>query len=111
MTLKPTLVFAGLMAAVGAAVADPPVTPSGRPAAEVAAEPVIGTYTKAWLDLQKSGQMAEGEARPMDGEAAEASYQRYLDSFSHPIPQSLGRGESASSGSGSSAGAGASPAQ
>lgn len=110
MTLKPTLVFAGLMAAVGAALAEPPVSPSGHPAA-AAAEPVIGTYTKAWLDLQKSGQMAQGEARPMDGEAAEASYQRYLDSFSHPIPQSLGRGESAGSGSGSSTGAGASPAQ
>jgi hypothetical protein len=102
MTLKRTIAFTSLIALVGMAIAEAPMNPEARRTPVSDAEPVIGTYTKAWLELQKSGQMAEGEARPMDGEAADASYQRYLDSFKHPIPQTLGRGEATGADAGTS---------
>lgn len=66
------------------------------------ANPPTGTQTRALIAQQNSGQSAEGEARPMDGEAADATYQRYLQSFKHPIPETLSR-EQGSGGSGSSA--------
>ena len=61
------------------------------------ADPKPGTETKAWLDLQKSGKAASKEARPVPGEIAEKTYDRYLKSFDHPIPEEFSR-ESFSSG-------------
>jgi len=46
----------------------------------------VGDTTRSLLQLQAdSGR--PGNALPMLGEAASRSYQRYLDSFSHPIPE------------------------
>ncbi len=50
------------------------------------ARPQIGDATRALLQLQADGSSA-GNALPMLGEAASRSYQRYLNSFDHPIPE------------------------
>ncbi|HEX7991264.1 MAG TPA: DUF3613 domain-containing protein [Stenotrophomonas sp.] len=46
----------------------------------------IGDTTRALLQMQADGSRA-GNALPMLGEAASRSYQRYLKSFDHPIPE------------------------
>ncbi|AMJ57133.1 MULTISPECIES: DUF3613 domain-containing protein [Stenotrophomonas] len=46
----------------------------------------IGDTTRALLRMQADGSHA-GNALPMLGEAASRSYQRYLNSFDHPIPE------------------------
>lgn len=51
----------------------------------------VGEQTRAWLDLQASGTQASTAERPMTGELAERVYQRYLDSFTHPIPEQFKR--------------------
>lgn len=48
-------------------------------ASEAAAE------TRAWLELQRSGR-AGAPARSTSGAVASRAYQRYLDSFEHPLP-------------------------
>lgn len=75
-----------------AAVAAPPVTgyaPGG--AVPRAAEPsphvtVIGETTRSLLQMQADGVQA-GKHLPMLGAEASASYDRYLKSFSHDIPE------------------------
>ncbi|MBI2383566.1 MAG: DUF3613 domain-containing protein [Gammaproteobacteria bacterium] len=57
-----------------------------------AAEPApLGRQTAKWLDLQRSNHAALGAARPLPGDAADRIYQRYLKSFSHPVPESYNR--------------------
>ena len=51
----------------------------------------IGEQTRAWLDLQAGGTQASAAERPVTGELAERVYQRYLDSFTHPIPEQFSR--------------------
>ena len=46
----------------------------------------IGDTTRDLLRMQADGSRA-GTALPMLGEAASRSYQRYLNSFDHPIPE------------------------
>lgn len=67
--------------------------------AEEAAAAALGTETRGWVDLQKSGSAASAEARPMPGDIADKVYQRYANSFAKPIPDPLGR-ESFVEGSG-----------
>jgi len=54
--------------------------------APASAPPGIGDTTRALLRLQADGTQA-GNVLPMLGEAASRSYQRYLDSYDHPIPE------------------------
>ncbi|RQR25927.1 DUF3613 domain-containing protein [Burkholderia sp. Bp9143] len=49
----------------------------------------IGHSTDALLALQRDNRAA-GPALPMLGDSASLSYQRYLDSFKHKIPESMG---------------------
>lgn len=58
-------------------------------ASEPAAGTEAGKQTRAALELQRSGQAASGTERPMSGAVAERTYQRYVDSFAHPIPESF----------------------
>lgn len=58
---------------------------------EPAPEPRTGAAAEAWLELQKSGTAASATPRPMPGEIADRSYERYANSFSTPIPNELGR--------------------
>lgn len=60
----------------------------------------VGEQTRAWLDLQASGTQASEAERPMSGELAERVYQRYLDSFTHPIPEQFQREAFTSDGDG-----------
>jgi hypothetical protein len=60
-------------------------------AAPAAAAPTagqgFGSQTRYWLTTQTSGASSVTDQRPMPGEAASLVYQRYLNSFTHPIPE------------------------
>lgn len=43
--------------------------------------------TRQWLDLQKSGHAASSNQQILPGPAAAHVYERYLNSFTHPIPE------------------------
>ncbi|MPV70406.1 DUF3613 domain-containing protein [Burkholderia sp. BE17] len=62
----------------------------------------IGHATNALLAFQRDDHAA-GPALPMLGDAASLAYQRYLESFKHKIPESMGSPVN-SNGSGSSGG-------
>ena len=69
------LTHSAAAAATGGAGAPPAATDS------VAA----GAVTRAWLDAQRNGESA-APARSVAGAVASRTYQRYLDSFEHPLP-------------------------
>ena len=54
-----------------------------------APENAVGQQTRSLLEVQRSGQAASDADRPMSGEVAKRTHQRYVDSFSQPIPKSL----------------------
>lgn len=62
------------------------VTVEPAPAPVVISRLQTGQTTRALFQLQASGQ-AGGPGIPMMGAAANASYTRYMNSFSHPIPE------------------------
>lgn len=67
----------------------PPATPMPAPAPLAPPpRPQIGDTTRALLRLQASGAQA-GAHLPMLGDQASLSYARYLQSFTHPIPEFL----------------------
>lgn len=41
---------------------------------------------KSWLDLQSSGQAASPQAQPLTGPVMDRTHERYLESFTHPVP-------------------------
>ncbi|WP_370299586.1 DUF3613 domain-containing protein [Abyssibacter sp.] len=88
MKTVPMVMTVGGLLLASAALAAPP-------------SPGDGEATRAWLELQASGRAASKAERPMDGDAADRVYQRYLDSFSHPIPVQFPREQFAPEGSGS----------
>ncbi len=55
--------------------------------ATVAESPRIGTTTQEWIDLQKSGAEAPEDDRPLQGDVAKRTYQRYLKSFETDVPE------------------------
>lgn len=75
------------------------------PATEIAAIPQeADTQTRLWLQLQSSAAVA-GSRYTLPGQAATLIYQRYLNSFGHPIPEQFEYADTGSSGSsGSSSG-------
>lgn len=69
--------------------AHPALPPTRLPVAlPLAARPAIGDTTRALLQLQAGGTHA-GARLPILGDQAALSYARYLDSFTHPIPEFL----------------------
>jgi hypothetical protein len=66
------------------------------------APPRVGDDTRAWLELQGSGNAADGAIRAQPGEIADKAYQRYLKSFDNTIPEEYKRDSFVSSGSGGS---------
>lgn len=52
--------------------------------------PAIGDTTRTLLQSQVDGSIA-GPALPMLGAASSLSYQRYLDSYRYPIPETFSR--------------------
>lgn len=61
--------------------------------APAAADPLprLGGDTRAWLDLQTNPSAQETDIRPVPGEVAEQVYQRYINSFKYPIPETFKR--------------------
>lgn len=51
----------------------------------------FGSTTRDWTSLQTSGSAASRTARPLPGDAAKNIYDRYADSFKHPIPEKFER--------------------
>jgi hypothetical protein len=78
------------------------------PLAALAADPLsprLGGSTRAWLELQRSGNASLATPRPMPGEVADKVYERYVNSFAHAIPETFSREQfvgGSSSGGGSS---------
>ncbi len=66
----------------------PPLPASAPLAALLPPRPQIGDTTRALLQLQASGASA-GPRLPILGDQASLSYARYLESFTHPIPEFL----------------------
>jgi hypothetical protein len=57
--------------------AEPPISAAGIP---------IGARTREWLDVQRRAS-PDRTPRPLPSEAETRAFQRYLESFSHPIPE------------------------
>lgn len=57
-----------------------------KPAAPMAGQG-FGSQTRYWLATQTSGASSVSDPRPMPGEVATLVYDRYLKSFTHPIPE------------------------
>jgi hypothetical protein len=64
----------------------------------------LGAETRAWLELQRNGNASNATPRPMPGEVADKVYERYLNSFAHPIPDSFSREQFVSGGGGNGSG-------
>ncbi|CAG0979670.1 hypothetical protein MTYP_01685 [Methylophilaceae bacterium] len=43
--------------------------------------------TRAWLELQRSGQAASAQPQPISGQAMDKIHERYINSFGKPIPE------------------------
>lgn len=43
--------------------------------------------TRAWLDMQRSGQAASGRPQPLSGDAMDKIHERYINSFGNSIPE------------------------
>ena len=71
-------------AAGGGAALDETAAATDQPALPV------GAATQRLLALQRGGTMASTTPRPIPGEVAHRSYERYLNSFNHPIPDRYG---------------------
>jgi hypothetical protein len=54
-------------------------------AAQATAQPQP-SVTRAWLDMQSSGKAASAQPQPLSGAAMNQAHERYIKSFSHPIP-------------------------
>ncbi|RIX84007.1 DUF3613 domain-containing protein [Acidovorax cavernicola] len=50
----------------------------------------VGDATQGLLAWQRSGDVASRVPRPIAGNVASRSYERYIKSFEHPIPERLG---------------------
>ncbi|MDR6427023.1 hypothetical protein J2738_003161 [Variovorax paradoxus] len=65
---------------------------------------LLGDATQNLLAWQRSGEIASPIPRPIAGSVASRSYERYLKSFEHPIPEHLSSTVTKSNGGGSSSG-------
>lgn len=84
----------GPPAAPASAEAPVPTSAEGQPQIAEDAEPVyerlqVGDATQGLLAWQRSGEIASPTRRPIAGEVANRSYERYLKSFEFPIPERM----------------------
>ncbi|MPS76789.1 MAG: DUF3613 domain-containing protein [Achromobacter sp.] len=73
-------------AAAAPATASAPGTATPAPAQAAAPEEAFGDVTRGLLAAQADGRRA-GNALPVLGPVSTAAWNRYLESFSHPIPE------------------------
>lgn len=79
------------------------IQPDEQMSEEFDAPPLeVGDATLNLLAWQRSGEIASPTTRPIAGNVAARSYERYLKSFEYPIPERLGSTVKSSGGSGSS---------
>lgn len=90
---KLMMICAGLLAAT-------PMLASAQ--APTAADPLprLGGDTRAWLELQTNPAAQATDVRAVPGEVAEQVYQRYINSFKYPIPETFKRDSFVESGGG-----------
>ena len=62
----------------------------------------VGDATRHLLAMQREGYIASTTPRPLAGDVASLSYQRYLDSFKFPIPEKFSTTVSRSGAAGGS---------
>jgi hypothetical protein len=62
--------------------------------------PQLGGDTRAWLALQTDPAAQTPDVRAVPGEVAEQVYQRYINSFKYPIPETFKRESFVESGGG-----------
>lgn len=84
----------GPLAAPASAEAPVPTSAEGQTQIVEDAEPVyerlqVGDATQGLLAWQRSGEIASPTRRPIAGEVANRSYERYLKSFEFPIPERM----------------------
>ena len=68
----------------------------------------VGEETRRWLELQSSGAAASKNPQTVSGPVADAIYQRYVESFRHPIPESYKSDQNGYGGGSGSGGGGGS---
>lgn len=85
-TVAPTPTPAPAPAAATRPVVQAVAAPGPAPAQPAAAEPAFGDTTRLLIAAQGDGRRA-GTDLPMVGEAATRAWERYMDSFSQPIPE------------------------
>jgi len=89
---EPAIVTAATVTVPAAPVAkatatSAPARPTESTAAETSQESIrVGDVTHTLLQAQADGRVA-GPRLPMLGVTADASWQRYLESFRHPLPE------------------------
>lgn len=66
----------------------------------------VGDSTLNLFAWQRSGEVASKTPRPIAGSVASRSYERYLKSFEHPIPERLGSSVTNAKNGGGTSGAG-----
>jgi len=101
--------FAQTDAKAGAAQQAQTQTPEARTAEPEELEPptlLVGDATQTLFARQRSGELASPTPRPISGSVASRSYERYVKSFEHPIPERLGSIVTKSNNAGGSAPAG-----
>ncbi|MDA8260799.1 MAG: DUF3613 domain-containing protein [Betaproteobacteria bacterium] len=63
-----------------------------------------GSATRNWLELQRSGAQASHQSQAVPGEIMQKTYERYVKSFTHPIPDQFASQPGSSSGAPGAAG-------
>lgn len=58
-------------------------------------QPPVGEQTRSLLQAQRDGSHASTHSQNLSAEAAKLAYQRWLNSFKQPIPDSFGSGQAA----------------
>lgn len=54
---------------------------------ETSSPPEMPSATREWLEMQRSGDFASRQPQPLSGKAMDRIHERYLKSFTQPIPQ------------------------
>ncbi len=100
-TIPIALLLAGLCAAPARAdQAAEPATPAGD---------IPGATARGWLQLQADGGQASARRQTLSGEAMSRIYDRYLRSFTLPIPARMTSAAGSTGGSGTGSAGGNAP--
>lgn len=75
------------LAAADSSPGDVQATPErGQSRVDMPARPAFGERVGRLLELQRSGRLSSPHSQSLAGEVQSRIYRRYVESFSHPIP-------------------------